>query len=172
MQRFFACIALLWLPCASAQAEAVRVHINGPLGAGTAGGAPVPSLAQTAMLQAASMVMQQRYAEADALYTQAIAANPNAIDAYLQRSVARREMGNAQGSQADANTAVRLADAQLKANPGNAKLYYQRGTGYRWLKAYPQAQADLERAVQLTRGARWQSDLQALLLEKKMAGVR
>ncbi len=124
---------------------------------------------QKAMLQAAQYVMKNQFREAEALYSQVIGMNDGFIEAYLQRSVVRRELGNVAASQSDAVMAVRLTEMKLKDQPQNARLYYQRGTGYRLLRQFPQARKDIETAISLSGNNSWRGDLQAMALEEKIA---
>ncbi len=123
---------------------------------------------QQYMLKAAQYVMAKKFQEAESLYSQVIAANNQYIDAYLQRAVIRRELGNQNGSAGDAVIATRLADRLLQNSPQNARLYYQRASGYRLLKEFAKARADYNMALSLNNTSAWRADLQAMALEEKM----
>lgn len=137
------------------------------------GGTPLIGPEQQLMLKAAEAVMHKDYAAALSLYDQVLAANGGHIEAYLQRSVVKREMQDAGGSQADAAQAVRLADMALQQSSTpqkTAKLHYQRGTGYRFLKDFARAKADMQEAMRLAPGrGDWRTDFRAIELEEKIA---
>src|SRR5579872_2487227 len=79
----------------------------------TGGGLQFPP-DQKLMFEAANKVVKHDYKSAEDIYTQAISINPNNIDAYLQRGIVRRELGNAEGTAADGKMAVTLANTSLK----------------------------------------------------------
>lgn len=126
---------------------------------------------QQLMLQAARMVMQRDYGGALRLYDQAIGMNPGNIEAYIERSVVKREMQNTAGSEADAAMAVRLSDAAITRDPKNPLLYYQRGMGYRFLRDFAHAKENVRYAMQISGGQHsdWETDLRAIELEEKMS---
>ena len=100
---------------------------------------------QKLILQAAQKSSPTRLQEqcAESIYSQIIAGkNGSYTDAYLQRGVVRREMGDQAGMQSDARAVIiTLADASIQQNPNNAISYYQRGMGYRLLKTVRPVQA-------------------------------
>lgn len=120
------------------------------------------------LLEASKKAMAGDLRGAEVAYSAIIASNPNHIEAYLQRGVMRRELGDATGRALDGQAALTLVDQRLQANPNSAELYRQRSMADRLLKNYPQARTDLRRAMQLDGGNRWQTDLQAITLEEKM----
>lgn len=139
-----------------------------------ASGAPAPAARlvippeKQLMLEASKKVAAGDWKGADALYSQAIALNGASIDAYVQRGIVRRELGDTAGRDKDAQAIITLATQALAAQPNTPKLYYQRGTGWRLLKRFPEAKADITRALQLGGKRSWQQDLQAIALEEKM----
>ena len=124
---------------------------------------------QKLMFEAAGKVVHHDYKGAEALYNQAIAANSGNVDAYLQRGIVRRELGDEAGTASDGQMAVRLADGALKNNPNDPNLYYKRGMGFRLLKNYDQAQKDISAGMNMGGPSVWQTDLQAIALEQKAA---
>ncbi len=127
---------------------------------------------QKLMFGAAKKVMNRDYKGAETVYDQVIAMNGGNIDAYIQRGTVRRELGDAAGTASDGNTAVTLANAALKNTPNNPMLYYQRGMGFRLLKNYDQAEKDVAYGIRLGGQPSWKTDIQAIELEKKEAGLR
>lgn len=123
---------------------------------------------QQYMLRAAQYVMAKRFTDAEAIYSQVIASNDHYTDAYIQRSIIRRELGKESASKSDAMIAIKLADMQLQQQQQNAKLYHQRATGYRILRQFAKARDDYNRALSLNNTATWRADLQAMALEEKM----
>lgn len=122
---------------------------------------------QKIMLEAANKLVQRDYRSAEGMYTQAIALNGSNIEAYLQRAVARREMGDQNGMAADATTVINLSNSQLQQNPRDPTLYYQRGMGYRLLRQFDQARNDITTGMQIGGKSNWKTDLQAIELERK-----
>lgn len=125
---------------------------------------------QLTLLEASQAVMAKDYAKAEQLYSKAMAQDPTQPNTYIQRAVVYREMSDTSRMQADARTAISLANVRLGVQPSDAKAMWQRGMGFRLLKDFPQARRDLESAIRLSgsKGQNWQSDLQALNLEEKM----
>lgn len=125
---------------------------------------------QKLMLDAAQKVVHQDFSGALPLYDQVIALNRFNTSAYLQRSMVKREIGDAAGSRNDAQMAVHLAETALQTDPKNPKLYYQRGMGYRLMKDFAKARENIQYAIQLSGGTRrdWQTDLNSIALEEKM----
>lgn len=124
---------------------------------------------QKLMFEAARQVMQHDYQGAQVTYSKAIAINGQNIDAYLQRGIVRRELGDAAGTAFDGNRAVLLANAALQGSTNNPNLYYQRGMGFRLLKNFNQAKQDIRTGMQLGGSQNWQLDLQAIELEQRAA---
>lgn len=122
---------------------------------------------QKILFEAATKMVQRDFKAAEALYGQAIAINNKNIEAYLQRSMTRRELGDDAGMTSDAQTVVTLADAVLQQDPQNAHLHYQRGMGYRLLKQFEAAKNDVTTGMQLSGNSSWQTDLQAIDLERR-----
>lgn len=122
---------------------------------------------QRLMFEAAQNVMKGDYKGAESLYSQAIAANGRNTEAYLQRAVVRRELGNASGAASDGGMVVGLSNQAIQANPRNALLYYQRGMGYRMQKDYVHAKQDLQAAIRMGGKPSWATDLKAIDLEQK-----
>lgn len=152
----------LWLAPVNASAQTVQYVLGN-------GNAKIEiSSDQRLIFEADQKVVRKEYRAADTLYSQAIAINPNNIAAYLQRGIVRREMGNEQGAVADGRMAATLANNALHAAPRDFNLYYQRGMGFRLMKDFDQAHKDVTTAIQLGGPANWQTDLQAIALEKKL----
>lgn len=125
---------------------------------------------QKLVFEAAKKVMEKQYPEAESLYSRAISINSSNLEAYLQRGVVRREMGNQNGAISDGRMVVKMADAMIKTNPGSAGLYYQRGMGYRLARDFVSARQDIARAIQMNnKKAAWRNDLKAVELEEKAA---
>jgi Tfp pilus assembly protein PilF len=124
---------------------------------------------QKIMLEAASKLVQNDFANAENLYTQAIAINGSNIEAYLQRAVVRREMHTDNGMASDANTVIALANNALQQNPNDPNLYYQRGMGYRLLRQFDQARDDITNGMRIGGKDNWKTDLKAIELERKTA---
>lgn len=124
---------------------------------------------QKLMLEAAKKMTDMDYKGAEALYGQALAVNGGNIDAYLQRGLARRDLGNIAGMEADARQAIALVNARLAQAPNDADLYYQRSLGARLLKRFDDAEKDLRAAIRLSSSTKWNNDLKALELERRMA---
>jgi tetratricopeptide (TPR) repeat protein len=160
--RTFVPLLLLFALPLRAQAEAVTIK--------TQGGPVVIAQEQQLMLDAAQKVLKSDWRGALAVYDQVIALNASSIQGHLQRSVVKRELQDARGSQQDAAMAVTLSEAALQQNPQSARLYYQRGTGYRLLKDFPKATENIRYAMQMKGGKRnWETDLKAIALEEKMS---
>lgn len=119
------------------------------------------------MLEAMRKVMHHDFRGAEALYGNAIAINPNNMDAWLQRALMRRELGDGAGAMSDGRQVVTLCNQGLAGNPNDANLYYHRGMGYRLLKDYPDAERDIAKAISMGGQAGWKDDLQATELEAK-----
>jgi tetratricopeptide (TPR) repeat protein len=122
---------------------------------------------QQVLFEAANKVMNRDFASAEGLYSQAIAMNGRNIDAWLQRAVTRRELGNEAGMQSDARTVIALSDEALQQTPQNANLFYERGMGYRLLRDYDKAREDISTGMRIGGRSSWQTDLQAIELERK-----
>lgn len=179
MRPFFTLpVAALCLLAAGAHAQQqpqVQFKFNGPMGAAApaSGNAQAGGLAigeeQKLMFEASSKVMKKDYEGALEAYNKAIAVNGANIQAYIQRGVVRRELGDTGGARADGLAAAQLANGALAQNPNSASLYYQRGSAMRLLKDYDRASADIQHAIQLSGGQRrdWQGDLNAIELDKK-----
>lgn len=121
------------------------------------------------MLAAAGKMSEGKLKEAEILYSQALAANGGNVNAYLQRALARRDLGDTEGMATDARQAVALISARLEQNPGKANLYYQRSLAERLLRQFDAAEKDLRAAIRLSNKSEWTNDLTALELERKMA---
>ena len=122
---------------------------------------------QKIMLEAANKLVQKDYSTAESMYSQAIAVNGGNIEAYLQRAVVRRELGDDQGMTADARSVIMLSNNALQQSPNNPTLYYQRGMGYRLLRHFDQARSDISTGMQIGGKGNWKTDLQAIELERK-----
>gem|GEM_PF-2376627 len=122
---------------------------------------------QKIMLEAANKLVQRDYRTAENMYSQAIAVNRVNIEAYLQRAVVRRELGDEAGMATDARSVIGLADNALQQSPNNPTLYYQRGMGYRLLREFDQAKNDIVTGMQIGGKSNWKTDLQAIELERK-----
>lgn len=119
------------------------------------------------MFSAMQKVMHRDFRGAEAIYSKVIEANPNNIEAWLQRALMRRELKDAAGARSDGHQAAAIADRELAKNPNDATLYYYRGMGLRYMKDYPDAERDIARAIQMSGSASWKADLQATELEAK-----
>lgn len=122
---------------------------------------------QKLLFEAAKKVMSRDFKGAEDLYSQALSINKSNIDAYLQRGVVRRELGDAAGVASDGQATVTLANMGLKNNPNDPNLYYKRGMGFRLLKNYDQAEKDISAAIGMGGQPTWQTDLQAIKFERK-----
>lgn len=122
---------------------------------------------QKLLLEAAKKVVSNDYKGAEALYDQAIRINSGNIDAYLQRGIVRRELGDQAGAAADGRTVVSMANRSLQQTPGDAGLYHRRGMGLRLMKDFEHAKMDIARAIQMSGKLSWKTDLQAIELEEK-----
>lgn len=121
------------------------------------------------MLKAAQYVIEQKFGEAEVIYSSVISNNPKNLQAYIQRSIARRELGNKRGMETDAVEVINISQIEMQQRPDDASLYYSRGTAYRLLRDYAKARADIEYALRLSpENAGWKQDLQAIALEEKM----
>ncbi len=120
------------------------------------------------MLAAFQYFVKRDYRRAEKLYSQPIATNQGNIEAYLQRGLTRREMGDAPGAASDGRSAVLLASAALKSDLRDGRLYYQRSMGLRLLRQFDLTAQDMLAAIQLTGKQHWQTDLKAIELERKM----
>lgn len=158
-----ACV-VMWLGAASALHAETKFIING---APASGGKIQISPEQKLMLEAAKKVVSNDYQAAESLYDQALTINSSNMDAYLQRGIVRRELGNESGAAADGRAVVNLVNSSLQMNPNDASLYHRRGMGLRLLKDYDNAQADISRAIQMSGQLSWKTDLQAIELERK-----
>jgi Flp pilus assembly protein TadD len=127
---------------------------------------------QKLMFDASKQVMARDFTAAEATYTKVLGMNSGNIEAYLQRGIVRRELGNKTGMASDARTAVSLANAQLQVTPRDPNLYYQRAMGLRLLRQFAQAKQDLRTAMQLSGNTNWETDLKAIELEEKMIVVQ
>ena len=143
-----------------------RFIINGTP-AGGSGGKFEVSADQKLMLEAAKKVVSNDYQAAESLYNQAITLNANNMDAYLQRGIVRRELGNQSGAEADGRAVVTLANNSLQQNPNDANLYHRRGMGLRLLRDFDNAKADISKAIQMSGQLSWKTDLQAIELAQK-----
>ena len=159
-----AVFAIVWLGAASVSQAETKFIING---APAGGGKIQISPEQKLMLEAAKKVVSNDYKTAESLYDQALTINGSNMDAYLQRGIVRRELGNESGAASDGRAVVNLANSSLQLNPNDASLYHRRGMGLRLLKDYDNAQADITRAIQMSGQLSWKTDLQAIELERK-----
>jgi tetratricopeptide (TPR) repeat protein len=120
-------------------------------------------------LQAAAASMKRDFRTAEMLYSRILSINGNNEEAYEQRAIARRELGNTQGMQQDASQAVALIDGGLRQNPNSANLYYKRSIADRLLKNFDDAERDLSQAIRLGKRGNFDNDWKAIALERKMA---
>jgi len=150
-----------------AQAQTQFIINGAPATGGTSGNTLQISSDQKLMLEAAKKVVSNDYPGAEALYNQAISMNGGNMDAYLQRGIVRRELGNDAGAQADGRMVVNIANSGLQAAPNDANLYYHRGMGLRLLKDFGGAKADVSKAIQMSGQLSWKTDLQAIELEAR-----
>ncbi len=152
-----------------AQAQQTKFIINGAQVTSGGGNSMQISSDQKLMLEAAKKVVNNDYKGAESLYDQAISINGSNIDAYLQRGIVRRELGNDAGAQADGRSVVTMVNSSLQMNPNDASLYHRRGMGLRLLKDFEHARADISKAIQMSGGQMsWKTDLQAIDLEEKV----
>lgn len=121
------------------------------------------------MLEASGKFVAGDYAAAEALYTQALSLNSSHPDAYLQRGLVRRELGNDTGARADAQAAFPLIEAMAKG-ASQAQTHVRRSQAYRLLGRFDEAEAELRQAMRLTGSREWETDLKAIALERRMAG--
>ncbi len=141
-----------------------------------------PARAQTApaldeegmlMISAIQKTMQQDYRGAENDCTRVISINPYNTDAYLQRGVIRRLLGNEQGAYADGQSAYTIASGQLSKNPRNPEAYHQRGMAARLMGNYALAKQELRTSLELGGDPDWKNDLRDTDLEEKASrGVR
>ena len=123
---------------------------------------------QKIMFDAANKFVHRDFQGAEKLYSQVIAMNSGNIEAYLQRAAVRREMGNETGTASDAHSVIALSNNALQQNPNNPNLYYQRGMGFRLLRQFDQAKSDISTGMQIGGKTNWNTDLQAIDLERKI----
>lgn len=145
------------------------IIFNGPLGAAQGGAAAEIGPEQKQMFEASAKFVKFDYKGAEAAYTEVLQMNGRNINAYVQRGVVRRELGNKEGTRSDATMALNLIDAALRQEQGNANLYYERSLANRLLKQFDAAEKDLRMAMRLNASANWENDLKAIALERKMA---
>jgi serine/threonine protein kinase len=93
-----------------------------------------------------SLYEQQRYAEAVNMYSQALALNPTALQAYYHRGLACRMLQNYQQALTDYNRVLELAPN----DPIIPFVYNSRGYANFALQRYPEALADYNRALVLS----------------------
>ncbi len=86
------------------------------------------------------------YQGALAAYSQAIVLNPNYVEAYNRRGIARRALGDNQAAIADVNEALRI-------NPSDALAYYDRGIARVRLGEFQDAIADYSEALRINPNA-------------------
>jgi tetratricopeptide (TPR) repeat protein len=122
---------------------------------------------QKLMFEAAGKVVKNDFKGAEAIYNQVLSRNNSNIEAFLQRGIVRRELGDLDGAVSDGRSVVTLANGKLRQNPNDAYSYHQRGMGLRLLKDYNNAKADISKAIQMSGQASWKTDLQAIELEQK-----
>jgi tetratricopeptide (TPR) repeat protein len=125
---------------------------------------------QRLMFAAMQAAIKKDYKTAEDMYSRMIALNPRDTNAYLQRGIMRRQMGNEAGALADGKSVVILANTSLQADPRAGALYYMRGMGFRLLKDYTQAEKDVQTAITQGGPPEWKTDLRAIELEKKVRG--
>ncbi len=123
---------------------------------------------QQLIFSATASVLKKDYPTAEKLYSQALAIDSSNINAYLQRGFVRREMGNTQGVESDARTAITLANNALKSNPRDSDIYYQRSMALRLIHQFELAKKDILTALQLGGKQSLQNDLKAIDLEQKI----
>jgi tetratricopeptide (TPR) repeat protein len=167
-------LLLLSLPAHAQTSTQSFVIKNGKVAGGAAGGnsgqaGVTLSDEQKLMFEAPAKIMARDYQGAEAIYTRVLAMNGGNTEAYLQRGIVRRELGNKAGMQSDARAAVTLANTQLQRSGRNAHLYYQRAMGLRLLGRFAEAKRDLQTGMSLSGNQNWQTDLKAIELEEKMA---
>lgn len=122
---------------------------------------------QKLMFEAAGKVVKNDFKGAEAIYNQVLSRNGSNIEAFLQRGIVRRELGDVQGAASDGRSVVTLANGKLRQNPNDAYSYHQRGMGLRLLRDYENARADISKAIQLSGQTSWKNDLKAIELEQK-----
>lgn len=155
---------LIVSPVAAAAQTIQQTFVVG--GSGSSSNLQIPN-DQKIMLEAANRLVQKDFRGAESMYSQAIAVNRANIEAYLQRAVARRELGDEPGMSSDARSVILLANNALQQAPNNPTLYYQRGMGYRLLRAFDQAKNDIITGMRIGGKNNWKTDLQAIELERK-----
>lgn len=121
------------------------------------------------MLEASGKFAEGDYQGAEALYSRVIAAGGADAEAYLHRGLVRREVKNTVGMTADANAAMQILNRELQQKGDSDALYYQRSLANRLLKNFDDAESDLRRAMQLKNRAKYDTDMKAIALERKMA---
>ncbi len=123
---------------------------------------------QKLMFEASNKFVAMDYKGAEALYGRVIGMNSTNANAWLQRGVIRRELGDTAGMTSDAKRALLLIDGAIGQTP-NANLYYQRSLAERLLRQFDAAERDLREAMRLSNSNKWENDLKAIALERKMA---
>lgn len=152
---------------AHAQTTQTRFVINGVPASSSGNGQFQIGQDQKLILEAAKKVVNNDYEGAEELYNKAISINGSNIDAYLQRGIVRRELGDQAGAAADGRAVVNMANSSLALAPNDATLYHRRGMGLRLLKDFERAKSDIVRAIQMSGQLSWKTDLQAIELEEK-----
>jgi hypothetical protein len=172
LRLIFLFVFLLPFDCSPvfAQTTTQTFVLGGPARA-QGGGGPSVQIApeQKMMFDAANLIVQRDFKGAESLYSQVIAMSRGNIEAYLQRGVVRREMGDEAGMMSDARNVVILANNALQQAPRDPTLYYRRGMGFRLLREFDQAKNDILTGMRIGGKTNWQNDLQAIDLERKVA---
>lgn len=172
------CAALFLLPClAQAQVKQTFTLRDGKLmnaqkpseASGSSHQPVVIDGDQQLIFKAQASLVSGDYAQAEALYTQAINLDGSNIEAYLQRAAVRRELGDAKGVDSDGRRALALVNGALQAEPREAGLYYKRSMALRFLRQFDAARNDVLTAINLGGKPSLRNDLQAIELERKMA---
>jgi tetratricopeptide (TPR) repeat protein len=172
VMKYVLCIAIAFLggysPVFATPAKPTIV-MNGKVIGGDKSPSMIISDDQKYMFEASKKFMDMDFKGAEALYSRAIDANEGNANAWLQRGVVRRELGDVRGMASDAQRALIITEAAMRQNPNDADLYYQKSLAERLLKRFDVAEQDLRQAMRLSNSRKWETDLKAIALERKMA---
>lgn len=130
-------------------------------------GASTPQTTQME-IEAAKLAVSGNFQDAIRLYDQILSVDQSNADAYLQRALMYRELGNESRCMADAAIALDLIERKFAQGSKKASLYRARANAKRLLRKFGEAKADMETAIKLSRSNKWVPDLQAIYLEEKI----